>query len=82
MSFSLNNFTQVPAGIFSCAATLYPTPFFFCFFFVRPWSAVCRIVEAVWGCVGPRGTGRAGEPPNRIKIENPYQTKPNRKKLN
>ena len=64
--------------IFSCAATLYPTPYFF----VRPWSVVCRIVEAVRGCVGPRGTGMAGEPSNRIKIENPYQIKPNRKKLN
>ena len=56
--------------------------FFSLFFLVRLWSAVCRILEAVGGYGGPRGTGRAGEPPNRIKIENPYQTKPNQKKLN
>ena len=58
--------------IFSCAATLYPTPFvfffffffsfFFSFFLVRPWSVVGRIVEAV-GAVG--GRGEPGGPGSR-----------------
>ena len=46
------------ACYFLCAQQLY-IPFrlfffFFLFFLVRPWSVVCRIVEAVGGSGGPK----------------------------
>ena len=70
--------------VFSCAATLYPTLFFlFFFFFLFCPSMVCGMQDcgSAGGQWGTDRARRAREPPNQIKIENPYQTKPKENKL-
>ena len=78
-----------PPGISYLILDIYPTTEFlvsqqlyiplhlFSFLFISSFLSVhvaCRIVD----CGGLRGAGMAWEPPNQTKIENPYQTKPNR----
>ena len=70
--------------LFSCAATLYPTPFFF-FFFSCP-SMVCGRQDC-GSCVGLCGAkrhreGRGAPKPNQNWKSIPNQTKPKETKVN
>ena len=69
---------------FSCAATLYPTPFFFSFLSVHglQYTGLWKL----WGAVGVQGVpGGPGSPQTKsnLKIHSkPNQTKPKETKLN
>ena len=73
------NFFQKQKEFFSCAATLYPTPFFFFlsfFSFLSVHGLWYAGLLKLWGAVWGRGEpGGLGSPQTKSKLNN--QTKPN-----